>query len=543
MSERGSFIEEYTFGMAVPTFVILVVQLLCVSIASLWLWDGWVFLGGVLVVGFNFYYSWHPVWLLLPVIFVAFGNVSSGGGFDGFLSAWFFGVSGVVQGFSLAAVIGCAHWGGPLFAKWSEIGDADDEVVQGKSTSSKSVKKTAAAKRVIGTVHLGTDMSSGDDVEVPFADLAQHTGIFGSTGTGKTTSILNFIAHAAANKIPLIYVDGKGDPDLPKALLKLNPGLQHFTMRADSSSWRYNPFGLGSATEVKDKIIDAFAWSEQYYKTTAERYLQLALKALLQGRNRGLDIDELDLARSKVITAARKNYKNQDEKQKVIEALQGIKDKDIASLLNQIASLAESEVRESLCEKKGRTISFTEIIEVGGMCLMSLETLAYPQLARALGKLIVSDIKTTLAHEKRGGKSRPVIIIFDEFGVFVGDNVLNVINMGRSAGANVILAAQGLADLETESEVLGRQIINNCNSFLVHRINTPAESEFIAGVIGTRDGFQVTRQVKGDEGSVRQVKEYLIHPDEIKSLRKGEAILIARANEQSIKRVQVKKVA
>ena len=53
----------------------------------------------------------------------------------------------------------------------------------------------------------------------------------------------------------------------------------------------------------------------------------------------------------------------------------------------------------------------------------------------------------------------------------------------------------------------------------------------IVSVIGTKDAFQITSQVSSDSGgtgmgSVRQTKEFIVHPDEIKRLGLGQAIFV-----------------
>lgn len=565
----GDILKNYTSW----DYVLAVFQLLAIGIVSYLLQDYNVLLGGGLLIAFNLYYRWQPLWLLLPVLFsiITYLNVSSINGVatwqekvSVYLGIWD-GIHGAVIGFSLAAVFSYTE-----NLKKLPFGNSSKTTNPGKRSKrlminklptlrTKNATKSKGAKKLQITpkhnratkslnykaIHLGKELVSGEPVALQFKDLAQHGAVFGSTGTGKTTSIMNFIQYAVKYNIALVYVDGKGDPDLLKNMESICPYLMSFSMASNRGGYNYNPFALGTATELKDKIVDALYWSEQYYKTTAERYLQLALKALMaeQGSNK-LDLNVLaySLAIPQAITAARHNFKNQQEKEKVIEALQSIKEKDIGSLLNQVNGLAESDVGTSLSEKKGKTISFSKVIEEGKMCLISLDSLSYPQLARALGRLVVSDIKTTLAYNQKNNMSKPVIIVLDEFGVFIGENVLNIINMGRSAGANVILAAQGLADLETEGSVLGKQILNNCNTYLIHRINSPAESELIAGMIGTKDGVQITRQVKGKEGSVREVKEFIVHPDKIKGMKQGEAILLARASKQQLKIIKVKRV-
>jgi conjugal transfer pilus assembly protein TraD len=63
-----------------------------------------------------------------------------------------------------------------------------------------------------------------------------------------------------------------------------------------------------------------------------------------------------------------------------------------------------------------------------------------------------------------------VMMIFDEFSVFAGDQVVNLINQGRSAGVHAVLATQSLADIQKKGggALLG-QILNNTNNYRLCR--------------------------------------------------------------------------
>ena len=79
-------------------------------------------------------------------------------------------------------------------------------------------------------------------------------------------------------------------------------------------------------------------------------------------------------------------------------------------------------------------------------CLPALE---FPALARLVGKLVINDLKSAAAAQLTKPKARrlPFYAIFDEFSVFAGEQVLNLINMGRGAGVHAVLATQSVADI------------------------------------------------------------------------------------------------
>jgi len=86
-------------------------------------------------------------------------------------------------------------------------------------------------------------------------------------------------------------------------------------------------------------------------------------------------------------------------------------------------------------------------------------------------------------------------------------------------------------------EALLGQILNNTNNYIIQRQNNPNDAEVLSNLIGTESGFEVTSQLSANQGgtglgSVKQTREFIIHPDEIKRLMLGQAILV---NKQAFK--------
>ena len=123
-----------------------------------------------------------------------------------------------------------------------------------------------------------------------------------------------------------------------------------------------------------------------------------------------------------------------------------------------------------------------------------------------------------------------------ETGIYV--RVLtDLVNKSRSAGVTCVLATQSLSDLDFAcGEAYKEQIIENCNNFLVMRQNSGVNAEHWANILGTRSTMDVTYQLhqRGLDtsetgfGSARNVREFLYHPDDIKTLRIGQGIYLSR---------------
>ena len=136
--------------------------------------------------------------------------------------------------------------------------------------------------------------------------------------------------------------------------------------------------------------------------------------------------------------------------------------------------------------------------------------------------------------------------IFDEFSVFAGDQIINLINQGRGAGVHAVLATQSISDIQKKGgdSLLG-QVLNNTNNYIIHRQNYPGDADILANVIGTQDAFQITSQVSTHDsgmglGTARPTKEFMIHPDEIKRLKLGQAIIVNK-QQFRVQKVQLRK--
>jgi type IV secretory pathway TraG/TraD family ATPase VirD4 len=164
-----------------------------------------------------------------------------------------------------------------------------------------------------------------------------------------------------------------------------------------------------------------------------------------------------------------------------------------------------------------------------------LNPLQYPELSPAFGKLVLIDAKKAIA-KSFTQEQRRKYFLFDEINVYASPILIDLVNKSRSAGVTALLATQSMADLEAAAgPAFKQQIIENCNNYIIMRQNSPEGAEELAGVLGTKTGMEITHQI-GDggegtgRGSVKQVREFLYHPDTIKNLRTGEAIFLSKDN-------------
>ena len=396
---------------------------------------------------------------------------------------------------------------------------------------------------------LGTEKGTGKPVIITDREANQHELLVGTTGSGKTTMIANFAESATQRELACLAIDGKGDPDLAdRARIlaqKHDRVFKHFSMHGPSC--RYDPLAHGGITELKDKLLYLTEWSEPHYEALAGRCLQFVFRVFERA---GVRPDLVELGRHldpDALAGIIRRVADRQERADLLELLDTFKTGEIRGLAARLAQLTESEIGH-LFRREGDVIDLYQAVLEGQVVVFSLDSLAYPEYSRLLGRLIVADIKCAAARACRE-KRRLAYCIFDEFNVFCSPAVVDLIGKARGAGICAVIATQSLSDIEAAAgKAVVNQIVDNCNTFIVQRQNAPESAEILAGVIGTREGVEVTRQVQSVAGialdtglgSVRRVREYVVHPDEIKNLKTGEAIVVRKLTGEVL-RVKVRK--
>lgn len=408
-------------------------------------------------------------------------------------------------------------------------------------------------------VILGLD-NENKPVTLSDKEANMHVFISGATGAGKTNTIRVILDSAIRRGKPVIVVDGKGDPEFLREVKGMSElygrTFQGFSYTGDV---HYNPLRHGNATELKDKLIAVEHWTEPYYKRAAERYLQLVFKSL-QLAEKPIDLHIVqDMLTQKNLMGVLKSKelvnkigKEQANKMKeYVNTLDANHRNALDGLKDRLALITESNVGHLFAESQHdeKVIDFFEAIKDKRVVHMSLSGLSYSSFTPALGAMIVEDLKSTASAIAQHGWIDHVYVILDEFNLFAGDQVVNMINKSRSAGFCCLVATQELADLSAAGgdELIG-QIIGNTNVKITHRQDVPSSAELLAEVVGTKVVFDHARNVQttilGDMGTglsnIRQVEEYRVHPNTLKNLGQGQAVVIKKIPDNTVSPTQIR---
>ena len=373
-------------------------------------------------------------------------------------------------------------------------------------------------------------------------DDAKHICVCGTTGSGKTVALSNYIRTAVDKDYPLLIVDGKGDSgegsiyDIVKRL-KGNKKLYVINLNNPLKSDFYNPFYNASPTICKDMLINMTEWTEPHYKFNSERYLQRLIQIMaladmkLTFKNiiKHMDLDNFLALNANLLKAGKIT---KDEHMANI-ALAKSCGKIAQDSIARFSLLAESELGY-IFDDTG--IDVYTAIKENAIILFILNPLIFPEISPLVGRLILIDSKKALS-KLYGENEKRIFFMFDEINSYASPTLIDLVNKSRSAKITCILSMQSLSDLDyAAGEAFKQQVIENCNNYIIMRQNSAVNAEHWANILCTRKTMEVTYQLeqKGLNtsttgfGSAKRVREFYYHPDDIKMLKTGEAILLSK---------------
>ena len=427
-----------------------------------------------------------------------------------------------------------------MFKFLQNLIEGNNQVFDFERDHREAVKKTKFKedKRIQDKTLIGI---STNKKNVFIANEAKHVFICGTTGSGKTIAISNFIKSGADYNYPMLIVDGKGDTDkgsLIEIVMKICPNRKKYVINFNepSKSNKYNPFKNTDTDVIKDMLINMTEWSEPHYKYNTERYI-LKLCKLIKFSNTEISLESL----IKYLPSANFTKLSKDLSfHNLINKEEHIENMELAKISGQIAESASARfatIKESNIGKifDNSGIDIYTALKENAIILFILNPLLYPEMSPLIGNLIIIDSKKAVSNFYQHKKKR-IFYILDEINVYANSSLLDLVNKSRSANITCILATQSLSDLNNISENFKEQIIENCNNYIVLRQNSSTNAENWSNVIGTRATMQATYQITGesgkvkstDLGSLRKTREFIYHPDDIKQLSTGTAIYLSR---------------
>ncbi|WP_375315661.1 type IV secretion system DNA-binding domain-containing protein [Spiroplasma endosymbiont of Tipula paludosa] len=397
---------------------------------------------------------------------------------------------------------------GTLFFFWFYASHKIDNMDNPKTKQQKTDKAINKEFKTLQYKMLALDKSYG----IPKNNLTQHTLLVGTTGSGKTTTLMFLVKQLTKLfKQTTIIIDGKGDIDLIKQVKQLDHNAFIWEIGGETE---YNPFSNKDNVILADKIMSLFDFTEPFYRDKAQHFLLILLDTML--------INNIDITLKNII-----EYFNIEKLLKLV----GVKSVNYDMLSNNFSEkeisgmLSKLDITNmQLSKALGNRNNLLDLISNHKTILFSINSLMYPKLAGVVGKIIIQDLKelTTLKPV-----NQKINVVLDEFNVFASETIINLINKSRSFNYQCFLSFQVTDDLSTDNKKLLNTIFGNVANIIAHKVSDVESPEYLAKVFGTQETEKLTRQIDfknntADMGSVRVVDEFIVHPNDLKTLKIGE---------------------
>ena len=217
--------------------------------------------------------------------------------------------------------------------------------------------------------------------------------------------------------------------------------------------------------------------------------------------------------------------------------------KELQGLKTQLEMLLHSEFGDALKSDR-RGIDFYDAIREQEIVYVLLDSQTYGETARKLGRLILQDLKSCSGEISTRVPSTERVhctIIVDEFADLATEQFVGLLNRARSSKLGIVIAHQELADLEASGiPGLRDQVMANTATTVAFLQKNPESAERIASLAGTKTVLKRTRQLAEQEfllwkekqytgvESEREAEEFVIHPNLIKRMTRGECVIVGK---------------
>jgi hypothetical protein len=404
-------------------------------------------------------------------------------------------------------------------------------------------------------------------------ELSAHGLILGASGAGKSTTLLRILTDRIRRGAPVIAIDMKGSPAFARELeLAAAEAGRQFRVWTPDGPDHWNPLQYGNATELKDKLIATERFTEPHYQRAAERYTQTVLQ-VLELTNPGCPptlAQVVRLMEPQRLPAALRGLPRAfvERVQDYRASLSPDQLSAIRGLGTRLAILTESHTGKFLAPAGGapsglstgagaatgsREPRIGQLVDLRGaldgdeVVLFSLNSSSYGKLAAQIGTLLIQDLVTAAGHRLAEHGAPQAIVGIDEFSALGADHVISLLARGRESAVPVLLATQELADLDRVAPGLRDQVLGIVGVKIIHRQDVPTSAQTVAQMIGTERVWERTYQVGNrlfagydtGRGTRRQAEQFIVHPNEIKNLTTGEAILIVKTPSRRVAIVRV----
>lgn len=397
-----------------------------------------------------------------------------------------------------------------------------------------------------GSVYCG--VSDGREaIHIKERQRVMHTQVIGTTNAGKTESvILPWAIQDIEQGRGLALIDGKADRGLLNKLWSyaVRAGrakdFRLFSLSHIEESHDFNPLVGGTPEEISERVFNSFEFENAYYRSVQYEIFSQVMRIFAASGEvpTFLKLHQAITDPHKLVFIAR-GVADESLRQWAVyyrDLPAGERTQRISGLTAALSQFAFGRTA-SLFNSELPCITLEEALDKNLIVYFQLPVLLSPFLGQASGKMILQCLQSAVANRHRGvNRSHKFFSVFlDDFSEYLYPGFVSILNKSRSANVGVVFAHQALGDIKTMGDAIANSILTNANLKVFMRGNDPESAEYFSKVIGTVTAKKYTERAKRSfwsdqttgDASVREVEEFIVHPNRFKSeLGVGEAVMV-----------------
>jgi len=382
-----------------------------------------------------------------------------------------------------------------------------------------------------------------------------HMQVVGPTRSGKSQFLLSLAAQDMVRGMPVFFMEAKGDRGDFDQYLKLSkradrlPEVRYFNPQDGERSMSFNPIRPvpgQDATAVANQIARAIGREptssgegQDYYRSVDYAKIQ-AMAEVFCATGRQFTLRDcfyyFSFAEARSVV-----FELCPDKGLVALALSGLQQNPESSALTSALRPWTTGPLGDLLNDYDPGIKLETVFEHRQLAYFAVPIGHLQVLANPLGRMVIAGLLSVAAsRQKQLKKPGPASIILDEFAEFATPAFTSFIATVGSARLRTVLSHQDMGQLDRiqgmDTGAFRSAVYNNSSGCKVcFRSPDPEDAEFWALTLGTfstlRDTERVTRSILADhetgERSRRAVEEFKVHPNKLKNLEPGTALVFA----------------
>ncbi|WP_433477226.1 helicase HerA-like domain-containing protein [Spirillospora sp. CA-142024] len=385
-------------------------------------------------------------------------------------------------------------------------------------------------------------------------EMGMHGAVVGSTGSGKTVTLMWIIGAALDMGFDVTVIDMKEDTE-PGGLRDFlraygqahRVPMQEIALGDDRPSYWFNALAGMSADEAFDTIMTMVEFDDAYWQALNRKVLQQVVQMCYEaneiapdtfGHPTMLGIGKI-MEHGETMKGAVKEHVLTIDRARGIgycterytNVLRPSRDEGVsaASFGTKLTGLYDSGAGRRILVPAGDR----QMIDVRreGLTYIGLNSLGQPDMAKILSSSALQRLSVYAAQriQGRAPKDRPRLIVVDEANFIDREIAMNMLSRVRSALFNMILCTQGPTDWIDKDGDDWSRLTQNINWLVAMAQSSPEAAEKCADFLGMRDNNKFSERV-GQDGHTQNLQamgeeQYIVAPKELRALGTGEGYL------------------